>query len=420
MRKWLKKYKCPQCPSSFKRPENLKRHQRGHDENRRFTCQICDKSFARSDILSRHVAIHMPSERQDDNPQRRRACHECARVRGRCSRGEPCRRCATKALRCLYPEEPRFKITMPHTRSSSISEPDDHDATGVGGPGPDSTLGSPRDSLLRNHGSSHWQVERSPASFREQYIISSSVFPHNSLDPYLASHHKAHFASFFRYDALSPQDEGFYAGSTIDINTDDMKFIAGDTEPDGISRVYCQTTHMPSKLMSSLNRVGNYQPSPSAELQGNYTDRSPLNDGHFNIPFDAYSSSSSTHTALLGQPEILVFSGTPVSQGSLASVQAPNVDLDNQGTHFHSLQIPYSPLGDLKDYDSITTAFADSSQNKNQSLPFDAPTTASRTSQHGFFPTLYFNHLKHHEDADGGTPEAPGGFEACFENSYIP
>lgn len=43
-----KKYwSCPQCPSSFKRSENLKRHQRGHDESRRFICQICDKSFAR-------------------------------------------------------------------------------------------------------------------------------------------------------------------------------------------------------------------------------------------------------------------------------------------------------------------------------------------------------------------------------------
>ncbi|KAI1306191.1 hypothetical protein F5Y03DRAFT_355047 [Xylaria venustula] len=42
-----KKYRCLQCPSSFKRPENLKRHERGHDESKRFICQICDKSFAR-------------------------------------------------------------------------------------------------------------------------------------------------------------------------------------------------------------------------------------------------------------------------------------------------------------------------------------------------------------------------------------
>ncbi|KAI0455857.1 hypothetical protein F5B21DRAFT_173106 [Xylaria acuta] len=390
-----KKYKCPQCPSSFKRPENLKRHQRGHDENRRFTCQICDKSFARSDILSRHIAIHIPHEQRDDNPHKRRACRECARVRERCSRGEPCRRCAIKGLCCLYPEESQFKITMPHTWSSSISEPDDFDATGVDSSGPDPALGSPRDALLRDHGSSQWQVEGPPASFREQYILSPSVFPHDRFHPYLASHHEAHFASFSRYDALSSRDEGFYAGSASDASTDDLKF------------------------MSSLNRVGIYQPSPSAEFEGDYTDGSPLDDGHFNTPFNPCSSSSGTHTAILGQPEILDFSGTLASQENLAGVQAPGIDFDNRGAHFHSLQAPYSPMVDPKAYDSIATTFTNSCQDNTLVPLFDTSTTGPRTSQHDFFPKPYFEHLKSHENGGDGTLEAPGGFGTYFENLYV-
>jgi hypothetical protein len=40
-------FQCPVCPSSFKRPEHLKRHQRSHEQSRRFVCAICDKKFTR-------------------------------------------------------------------------------------------------------------------------------------------------------------------------------------------------------------------------------------------------------------------------------------------------------------------------------------------------------------------------------------
>ncbi|KAI1751311.1 hypothetical protein F4782DRAFT_531585 [Xylaria castorea] len=414
-----KNYKCPQCPSSFKRPENLKRHQRGHSEDRRFICQICDKSFARSDILSRHATTHIPRERRDDNSHRRRACRECARVRERCSRGEPCRRCTTKALYCTYPEESQFKTMMPHTWSHSISEPDDHDATGVGSSGPDLTLESPRDALLLDHGSSQWQVEGSPGSLREQCILSPSVSPHNCPYPCLASHHEVHFASFFKYDALSPRDEGLYAGSASGISTNDLKFITSDAEPDGILGAYYQTTDMPAKLTSSLDCVGIYQPIPSAEFQGSYTDGSPLDHGHFNTTFDACISSFGTHASILGQPEILDFSGTPASQESLSGVQVPSIGFDNREARFHSLQTPWSPMADLKAYDSITTTFADSSQDKSQAVLFDASITASRTNQHDSFTRSHFDDMKHHENRNGGTAEAPGGFGACFENLYV-
>ncbi|RKL00746.1 hypothetical protein BFJ68_g12612 [Fusarium oxysporum] len=43
----MEKYQCSQCPRSFKRPEHLKRHQKGHDSLRGFECDVCHKSFTR-------------------------------------------------------------------------------------------------------------------------------------------------------------------------------------------------------------------------------------------------------------------------------------------------------------------------------------------------------------------------------------
>ncbi|KAI0439313.1 hypothetical protein F4803DRAFT_48407 [Xylaria telfairii] len=401
-----KKYKCPQCPSSFKRPENLKRHQRGHDENRRFTCHICDKSFARSDILGRHVAIHIPREQRDDNIHRRRACRECARVRERCSRGEPCRRCAIKALCCLYPEESRFKITMPHTRS--CSEPEDYAATEVGSSGPDSTSGSLREVLWQDHGASQWQVEGFPASFREQSILSPSGPLHIGSSSYLASHHDAHFAPFLKYDALSPHDEGFYAGSASDSSTDDLRFITGDAELDGVSGLYNQASDIPPRLTSSLNRVGIYQPNPSVDLQGHYPTGSLLDNGRF-APFEAYSSS----------PEILDFLDTPASQENVVAAPVSNVNFDDLETDFHYLQTPFPPMVDLKAYDSAGATSTGYSQYKSPAFQFDSPTTVPRTSQHDFPLKLYYDHPKHRMNEGDSATEAPGRFGAYFGDFYV-
>ncbi|KAJ4037303.1 hypothetical protein NW756_005693 [Fusarium oxysporum] len=101
----MEKYQCPQCPRSFKRPEHLKRHQKGHDGLRGFECDVCHKSFTRSDILTKHVAIHdHPSALSRRDVGRRRACLECARAREKCSRNLPCLRCSTRALDCAYPQ----------------------------------------------------------------------------------------------------------------------------------------------------------------------------------------------------------------------------------------------------------------------------------------------------------------------------
>jgi len=44
-------FKCDQCPQSFNRNHDLKRHQRIHLAVKPFPCSECDKSFSRKDAL---------------------------------------------------------------------------------------------------------------------------------------------------------------------------------------------------------------------------------------------------------------------------------------------------------------------------------------------------------------------------------
>ncbi|XXH03710.1 hypothetical protein Hte_010116 [Hypoxylon texense] len=118
------KYQCPRCPSSFKRPEHLKRHQRSHDGHKPFVCSICMKRFFRSDILTRHELMHLAAQRTN-TLNRKRACTECARARERCSRDEPCMRCSTKSLQCLYPDDVGQK-THSLSNETSPSSGNDH------------------------------------------------------------------------------------------------------------------------------------------------------------------------------------------------------------------------------------------------------------------------------------------------------
>ncbi|KAI1408402.1 hypothetical protein F5Y13DRAFT_108790 [Hypoxylon sp. FL1857] len=112
------KYQCPRCPSNFKRPEHLKRHQRSHDGHKPFMCSICLKRFFRSDILTRHELMHLAAQRTSHTLNRKRACTECARARERCSRDEPCLRCSSKSLQCLYPDDATQKT---HNEPSTSS-----------------------------------------------------------------------------------------------------------------------------------------------------------------------------------------------------------------------------------------------------------------------------------------------------------
>lgn len=44
-------FKCDQCPQSFNRNHDLKRHKRIHLAVKPFPCNYCDKSFSRKDAL---------------------------------------------------------------------------------------------------------------------------------------------------------------------------------------------------------------------------------------------------------------------------------------------------------------------------------------------------------------------------------
>ncbi|KAG4430078.1 hypothetical protein IFR05_014437 [Cadophora sp. M221] len=50
-------FKCDQCPQSFNRNHDLKRHKRIHLELKPFPCGHCEKSFSRKDALKRHTLV---------------------------------------------------------------------------------------------------------------------------------------------------------------------------------------------------------------------------------------------------------------------------------------------------------------------------------------------------------------------------
>ncbi|KAK0733640.1 hypothetical protein B0T26DRAFT_670030 [Lasiosphaeria miniovina] len=50
-------FKCDQCPQSFNRNHDLKRHKRIHLAVKPFPCDHCEKSFSRKDALKRHKLV---------------------------------------------------------------------------------------------------------------------------------------------------------------------------------------------------------------------------------------------------------------------------------------------------------------------------------------------------------------------------
>lgn len=50
-------FKCDQCPQSFNRNHDLKRHKRIHLAVKPFPCNNCEKSFSRKDALKRHRLV---------------------------------------------------------------------------------------------------------------------------------------------------------------------------------------------------------------------------------------------------------------------------------------------------------------------------------------------------------------------------
>ncbi|KAK8212893.1 hypothetical protein M8818_003058 [Zalaria obscura] len=59
-------FKCDQCPQSFNRNHDLKRHKRIHLAVKPFPCGHCDKSFSRKDALKRHILVKGCGKAQAD------------------------------------------------------------------------------------------------------------------------------------------------------------------------------------------------------------------------------------------------------------------------------------------------------------------------------------------------------------------
>ncbi|KAI1283910.1 hypothetical protein F5Y07DRAFT_348031 [Xylaria sp. FL0933] len=321
-----KKYKCPQCPSSFKRPENLKRHERGHDESRRFVCQICDKSFARSDILARHVSIHTPLERRNDNPQRRRACRECAKARERCSRGEPCRRCTIKALCCLYPEEHPFKTMAPHTWSPLTAPGSSHsNATGSEWFDSQPLLGDlyiGEETLLQGLGPPRLQDEVSPVLYGEPSTSSAPTY--KGAYPCQSDYLETRFASPFGHEGLSFRGEGSPCWPSSTISTADEQLVTGGSELVSIPGGYDQALDMALDLVPTSTGIGSHQTGSAADLHQHY--RRPSHDTKY------FSTTYHPHTT----PGELESLDLWMEHQYVDDTQTPNIDLDDQEIYFQS------------------------------------------------------------------------------------
>ncbi|KAL4890680.1 hypothetical protein BDV59DRAFT_89496 [Aspergillus ambiguus] len=64
-------FKCDQCPQSFNRNHDLKRHKRIHLSVKPFPCTHCDKSFSRKDALKRHILVKGCGKDVDASKQER-------------------------------------------------------------------------------------------------------------------------------------------------------------------------------------------------------------------------------------------------------------------------------------------------------------------------------------------------------------
>ena len=57
----VKPYFCAFCSKNFKRPDQLKRHEKIHTGERPHLCSVCGRKFARTDHRNTHLKKHATS-----------------------------------------------------------------------------------------------------------------------------------------------------------------------------------------------------------------------------------------------------------------------------------------------------------------------------------------------------------------------
>lgn len=143
---------CEFCGRSFGRQEHLDRHVRSHLNHRPFQCDGCGQYFSRRyvsleavlsvftvsssynlarDTRNRHATTSCP---KTGRPRIRAysnrataACVSCSHSKLRCSTGNPCTRCHSKGISCVYRESKdtggRSRVFRAPRASSTQSDP---------------------------------------------------------------------------------------------------------------------------------------------------------------------------------------------------------------------------------------------------------------------------------------------------------
>ncbi|KAI1773524.1 hypothetical protein F4818DRAFT_112651 [Hypoxylon cercidicola] len=380
------KYQCPRCPSSFKRPEHLKRHQRSHDGHKPFMCSICMKRFFRSDILARHELMHLAAQRTN-TLNRKRACTECARARERCSRDEPCLRCSTKSLQCLYPDDAGQKT---HSLSNETS---------------------------LTSGSDHGQVdEQSPASSRNFSLLpkSEASMPSSSLHGEPFSEGDASFREFL-YALRSQTTSSYLPNSSYAPNphgsssTDTLRYknsaFYRKRQPSS------STTMLDSDAAAGLDtgsQAPMFEQPPGASFNRPHDhDMIDLDDPRFSQALGEYSNLCPTAA---GGPDPHSFDFHAEAMASAAASSSGSTTID------HFLPISASPASDsggllpppsnlgsqpinLKAYELIASNFKDLClEYGNGAAPAGSRSNniseSQRSAQHELLVKLYYEHFK--------------------------
>jgi hypothetical protein len=420
-----------------------------------------------SDILGRHEAVHAAREGRNEHPHRKRACYECARVRERCSRGEPCRRCKTKGLCCLYPEESRFKISMPDAWTPSTPGSDGYDAMTVEDTQPTlEALSSGRDMASQDYTSSQYEAEESPDLYRRSLL--PSIF--SNWDAYHCppEYEDVSFLSSIDCDRQPSRKHGASRRSHKKSKYNHAESFRSNTDPERAPQYYGGAQTTPQQAMhysdeAALRELDSYLASQDQRVGGL---EHLLESSRRHVapsPVQARRNSkgnSSIHARASAPKRPARYDGATTLTGGTGEAQAlsdmsPDANTTTYPIPFRpstststatstsspsSSAEPHPRLVNIRDYEVIATRFKEfrnqsrfTSQLGNPATTTTASTTTTtpRTEQHDALLRLYFEYFSSHPDAGRGSGPGPGPhaadaevgleerFDGCLDNLFV-